>query len=56
MTIISIEDRISVAQINIVHFVIILAVTLLEQKHHTHQCRQFVTAAKICSDVKPNQS
>ena len=32
------------------HFVIVLAVTLLEQKYYTHQCRQFVTAAAICAD------
>ena len=50
VTIISVEDSISVAQRNIVHFVIVLDVTLLEQKYYTYQCRQFVTAAAICAD------
>ena len=50
MTIISVEDRISVTQRNIVNFVIVLAIMLLEQKHYAHQCRQFVTAAAICVD------
>ena len=50
MTIISVEDRISVARRNISYFVIDLAVMLLEQKYLTHQCRQFVTAAAICAD------
>ena len=33
-----------------VHFVIVLAVTLLKQTHHTCQCRQFVAASIICVD------
>ena len=32
------------------HFVIVLAVILLEQKYYHYQCRQFVTAAAICAD------
>ena len=50
MITISVEDRISVVQRNIVHFVIVLAIILLEQKYYTYQCRQFVTAAAICAD------
>ena len=32
------------------HFAIFLAVTLLEQEHCVHQCRQFLTAAAMYSD------
>ena len=34
----------------IVHFLIALAVILLEQKYYAHQYMQFVTAAAICAD------
>ena len=50
MTIISVEDKISVAPRNIVHFLIVLAATSLEQKCRAHQCSQFVAATTICAD------
>ena len=34
---------------NIVHFVIVLAVMLIEQKYYACQCSQFVTTASICA-------
>ena len=50
MTIIFVEDRVSVAQRNIAHLLIVLAVILVEQKYYTYRCRQFVTDGAICAD------